>query len=649
MSTPSFKFREKSFRVILVLLPFLFFILLEIGLRVFHYGPNTDLFVPLKENTDYWKINPEMGTRYFPNFKIKPETSFDVILKKKPENGYRVFVLGGSSAFGYPYGRNGAFSKYLQEMLQDYLPQRKVELMNLAMCAVGSYTIRDIGLELMNHDPDAILIYAGHNEFYGALGVGSSESLGSSRTWVNLYLRLRKYKIFQLVRDVVVKLKSFVESDDSTAPGKRLMEHLAGDQIVPYSSNLFHAAHENFGGNIRDLVKAAARKSIPVYLGDVVSNVRDQAPFRSVFSDENVSPDWRKLFESAEDMEREGNFSGALEKLNAAQKIDSANADLFYLKARCLEKSGKILQAYENYYRAKDYDALRFRAAEGLNQKIHDITYRNVVHVPVQKTFEHNSVNSLIGAPLMLDHLHPNLQGYFLLAKNYFHSMKNNVRFGIEEQHGAIQPDSVYWNNSGVTALDLAEADFRMQILLSSWPFKDGFALINDVRRDEGNIVHQLAMQILKEEKTWEQAHVELAEYYIRAGRLNLAAQEYISLAKMTTYNVSPFLRLGQIFMQERRFDLALSYFQQSLDREKTVLAFQGIGEACLHLSQPEKGIRYLQSALRLKNNDPLSLFLLARSYLKLGDRIQAKKTALQLKAVRADFPGLNSLLKKIN
>lgn len=648
MPTSSFKSREKYFRVILVLLPFLLFILLEIGLRVFHYGPNTDLFVPLKENPAYWQINPEMGMRYFPNFQIKPETSYDVILKRKPENGYRVFVLGGSSAFGYPYGRNGAFSKYLQEMLQDYLPERKVEVMNLAMCAVGSYTIRDIGLELMNYEPDAFLIYAGHNEFYGALGIGSSESLGSSRTWVNLYLRLRKYKIFQLVRDGVMKVKS-LKSDNSAAPGKRLMEHLAGDQIIPYGSDLFYAAHENFVGNILDLVRAAEQQKIPVYLGDVVSNVRDQAPFRSVFAGENVSPDWNKLFESAKDMEQEENFSGALERLNVAQKMDSANADLFYLKARCLEKSGKILLAYENYYRAKDYDALRFRAAEELNQKIHNITYRNVVHVPVQKTFEHNSVNSLIGEPLMVDHLHPNLQGYFLLAKIYFQAMKNNVRFEAEEHRGTVQPDSVYWNNSGVTALDLAEADFRMQILLSSWPFTEGFASINDVRRDERNIVHQLAMQILKEEKTWEQAHVELAEYYIRAGRLNLAAQEYISLAKMTPYNVSPFLRLGQIFMQKRRFELALSYFQQSLDLEKTVLAFQGIGEACLHLSQPENGIPYLQSGLRLKNNDPLSLFLLARSYLKLGDRIRAKKTALQLKSVRADFPGLNSLLKKIN
>ena len=29
-----------------------------------------------------------------------------------------------------------------------------------------------------SQEPDAVLIYAGHNEYYGALGVGSTESLG---------------------------------------------------------------------------------------------------------------------------------------------------------------------------------------------------------------------------------------------------------------------------------------------------------------------------------------------------------------------------------------------------------------------------------------------------------------------------------------
>lgn len=643
------KSREKLFFLVLIFIPILFFVLLELGLRIFHYGPNTDLFIPLNENPAYLKINPELGTRYFPSLKVKPAVSYDIILKQKPANGFRVFVLGGSSAYGYPYGRNGAFSKFLQDMLQDYLPQRKVEVMNQAMCAVGSYTVRDIGLELLNYKPDALLIYAGHNEFYGALGVGSNESLGRSRRWVNLYLKMQRYKTVQLVRDGVVKIKSIFRGKEHAEAGKRLMEHLAGNKIIPYNSEQFHVAHKNFRGNINDVIEAAARKNVAVHIGDLVSNVRDQAPFRSVFSHEN--PNLGKLTFLVEALKMIENDCSAqrLERLTRALQSDSANADIYYMKARCLDKSGKFSAAREHYHLAKDHDALRFRASEALNKIIRDFRKAKVGIVPVQKTFEHNSEHHLIGNSLMLDHLHPNLQGYFLLAKVYFEAMKNRLTPAAGEAFGAVRPDSVYWHNAGVTALDLSEADFRMQILLSSWPFKEGFASVDSIQWNSADKVQQLAKQIIKEEKTWEQAHVELAEYYIKRGQLNLAAEEYLSLVKMTPYNASPYIRLGQIFMQSRRFDVALHFFLESLDIEKSLLAFQGIGEAYLHMNQPQKGIPYLEKGLAMKKNDPLSLFLLARSYFRMGDRAQAGKFALQLKSIQPNFPGLTGLFEKLN
>ncbi|MFZ5517157.1 MAG: tetratricopeptide repeat protein [Candidatus Zhuqueibacterota bacterium] len=647
MGSHSAKSRDTLFFAILFLIPLLFFVGLEIGLRIFHYGPNLDLFIALQENPLYLKINPELGRRYFPKLNVKPATSYDVMLQRKPANGFRVFVLGGSSAFGYPYGRNAAFPKFLQDRLQDYFTQRHVEVVNLAMCAVGSYTVRDIGLELLNYQPDVILIYAGHNEFYGALGVGSAESLGHSRNWVNLYLSLRSFKTFLLVRDGVFKLTSMFAGNASAQAGKRLMEHLAGEQIIPYDSELFRTAHRIFKDNIQDVIEAAERKRVQIYLGDLVSNVRDQAPFRSISS--VATGGTVSVIAEAEALEAAGQIGAALEKLNLAIQSDTANADACFRKARCLEKTGEMNAARQWYYSARDFDALRFRAAEALNGVVRQFNHANVVHVPVQQTFEHNSPDGFIGASLMLDHLHPNVQGYFLMAKIYFELMKQHVPLEPAETPGAVQSDSLYWYNSGVTALDLAEANFRMQILLGSWPFKDGFATVNSIQWNPQNKVHQLAMHIVKEEKSWEQAHVELAELYIERGQLSQAAEEYFSLAKMTHYNVSPFLRLGQIYMQQRRFQLARQFFSKSLAIEKTLLAYQGLGEACLYLNQLQQGIGYLEAGLRIKRNDPLSLFLLSKSYVKMGDREQARRYLMQLKSVQPQFPGIKSLEEQAN
>ena len=59
------------------------------------------------------------------------------------------------------------------------------------------------GATMTRERPDAILIYAGHNEYYGALGAGSTETLGAVPGFVRFYVRLQRFKTFLLLRNVV--------------------------------------------------------------------------------------------------------------------------------------------------------------------------------------------------------------------------------------------------------------------------------------------------------------------------------------------------------------------------------------------------------------------------------------------------------------
>ena len=62
-------------------------------------------------------LNPDIAYRYFHSTKGIPysnQNSFDVV---KKDNAFRIFILGGSSAAGYPYTPNGDFGKYLQKKL----------------------------------------------------------------------------------------------------------------------------------------------------------------------------------------------------------------------------------------------------------------------------------------------------------------------------------------------------------------------------------------------------------------------------------------------------------------------------------------------------------------------------------------------------
>ena len=160
------------------MLPVVIIVLLEIGLRVFQYGGNSALFVSAPDELANYKMcNWDVARRYFFMQSTIPNPSKDLFLKKKPENGYRIFVLGGSTAAGYPYGDNVMFSRILYYRLSDAFPDKLIEVVNTAMSAINSYALLDFMDDILANKPDAILIYAGHNEFYGALGVASMESL----------------------------------------------------------------------------------------------------------------------------------------------------------------------------------------------------------------------------------------------------------------------------------------------------------------------------------------------------------------------------------------------------------------------------------------------------------------------------------------
>jgi len=71
-------------------------------------------------------------------------------------------------------------------------PEMNIEIINLCLTAVNSYTISDFAKQVSKYEPDAVLIYAGHNEYYGALGIGSTSRLGSNVNIVRSLLQLRQ-------------------------------------------------------------------------------------------------------------------------------------------------------------------------------------------------------------------------------------------------------------------------------------------------------------------------------------------------------------------------------------------------------------------------------------------------------------------------
>jgi len=95
----SIKSRKKIFFYsVLIFLPIVMLLLLELSLRLFSYGDDLSLFVP-SADSKYLTCNRVVGKRYFSKFE-QTTPLYDIFLKEKPENGYRIFVLGESTIQG---------------------------------------------------------------------------------------------------------------------------------------------------------------------------------------------------------------------------------------------------------------------------------------------------------------------------------------------------------------------------------------------------------------------------------------------------------------------------------------------------------------------------------------------------------------------
>jgi tetratricopeptide (TPR) repeat protein len=553
---PSNRWRLPLFHLIAVLLPVLYFVVLEGSLRVFNYGDDLDLFIPTPggfSDKELLAVNPGVGKRYFGKGTYYPRPLNDYFLKHKPDNDYRIFVLGESTTAAYPYPANVAFSRILKQRLADAFPDRTIEVVNLSMAAINSYTMLDFMDEVLAHQPDAILIYSGHNEFYGAMGVASSESFGKFRPVIRVYMSLQRFKTIELFENVIAGLKRWIGSvlrgNTPGNPYATLMGRVIREKSIPYGSSDYETGVRQFRSNLQDIFRKAKEAGVPVVISEVVSNVRDHPPFVSIHS------------------------------------ASSHSADNVYRTARTLEEDGDYEQARAAYYRAKDLDAMRFRASEEFNGVIHQIAARfKAPVVPMKEYFEASSPHGLIGHNLMLEHLHPNVEGQFLMSEAFFDVLRRNRMIAAKWNESLFKPREFYREHWPITEFDRTLGALRIRFLTDHWPFKPlessgrGWAGF----QPEGP-VETLAFKVEKGEMSFLEGHMNMASQFEALGQYDDALREYQALAAADPHDYRTMLTIAKRLIELKQAESAMPFLYGSVSLKETPCADRLIRQLYLH------------------------------------------------------------------
>lgn len=648
--------KKKFYFVVTLLLPAVFFIALEITLRWFNYGNDLSLFTEEEiRGKRYCVLNPDVKFRYFGNLPYTPSTAIQYFDPVKPSGAYRIFCLGGSTTVGYPYYFNASFSFFLSQRLKEAFPEKKIEVINLGMTATNSFTVLDIVKELHSYQPDVILIYDGHNEFYGALGAASTQSIASSRFLTLLYLRLVHLKTFQLLNDGMQAFASFFARNEENISRGTLMEVLSRDQYVANESALYSSAFESFSENLNDLKTFCQSAGIPVIFGTQVSNLRDQPPFVSLHhSGSTVSESiFKQEYDKGINYQAKGMIDSAIGSFRSAIAADSFYADAHYRLAQCLEAKRNNSEALKEYILARDYDALKFRADSRFNTLIRSMDdMQHTFVADIEKTFMSLSQDSLVGNNLLTDHLHPTSYGYFLMAKNYAEVMKKHQLLFSEKEwtNADTVDDEALWKNRFVTELDEQMAVQSIKVITSGWPFKNQKATIEYLPASD--TLNYLAQLLATGKLGWMDAHKLAAEYYKKRKELNSTEREYKTMIAMYPHIVELYLELASVYFQQRYFDEMKAILTASLNVQPTLKAYYGLAHIMMDKKEYNSALSYFEKMDNFYQTNKERIqngLAMGFAYIKTGEFEKARMRVNQVLSVKPNFPPALLLLNEIN
>ena len=496
---------RRSLLITIALAPFLALATIEAVFRLTAVGDREALFVSAPAS-GYLQLNTSVIDRFFlrPQAVRQPRTQTPPFLESKPADGVRIVVQGGSSAAGFPYGWAASPAAMLQERLQASMPERTVEIVSTAMPESNSLMLLDLADEIVDIEPDAVVLYVGHDEFAAPQGAIATYFSDRSPEMTRLLLRLRRLHVVEAGFQVYGAALSMKESESAKTPSvDRTIPR------IPYGGEVFTTVQKQFRENLALLLQTYGRHGIPVLIGTLASNERHQAPFIPSDLPMSVAKTWHETLADVEAVLASGDTDAAIARAGELVKLAPENAMSWFAQGEASLLRGRSSEARHAFLKAKDLDELRVRAPESFNDIIRAAALEHeAVLVDVQQAFAVRSPAGIIGKELMREHQHPNIEGYFCLADAYYGALKqlDSLPLSIHIQGPEAR------SHIPVTAVDRVYGDWRAQQRLHGRPF------VADTARwappKPKNSIQRIARDWYEGRSTWREALEQAEDYY---------------------------------------------------------------------------------------------------------------------------------------
>lgn len=258
--------RRWTFRVLAALLPVVLLAVVEAIRRVAGWGGYPPVVIP---------VGAEGGGTLCITNRTAPAVYFKgpvsgagamrefAFIHRKPPGTLRIVLAGGSAMEGFPQPAGLSAGAFLEEMLRAVLP----------------------------YSPDWVILYSGHNEFFGAAGVASVHSAGRSPAAIRMRHTLNGLALVQAVSEL---------GGDERPASPHLMERAAARRQIAPDDPIREQAARHLEAQARRLAEECKAAGAGLIICTLASHERGLAPIgRWASADPDVQTRVDQLLEEA--------------------------------------------------------------------------------------------------------------------------------------------------------------------------------------------------------------------------------------------------------------------------------------------------------------------------------------------------------------
>ena len=420
--------RAILFRALAILLAFTPFLAAEVILRACGIGQpdlHDDLYVGFSHVNPLFELD-QSGERYEIARSRQQHFVPDSFAARKAPDVFRIFCIGDSTVQGNPWSIETSFTTWLKLNLKAADRSRRWEVVNCGGISYASYRMVPILEEILQYQPDLIIVHCSHNEFledrtYGDLGRRPSALM-------KLHSQVSQLRICNVLRAATWSTMHGSSSSAARANTNRtvlanevqaLLDHQGGLEFYHHDANWQRGVIAHYEFNLRRMTAIARQAGVRLLLMNPACNLRDSPPFKvehreSLTEQEQIV--WDHLWSEARSLYA-GQPSQAIKLIQQAFAIDDQHAGMHYDLAKYYDSLGRSSDARMEYLRAKELDVCPLRILQPMNDIVLQVGREtNTPVVDINALFQRISRNGIPGSDWFADHVHPTIPGYQRIA-----------------------------------------------------------------------------------------------------------------------------------------------------------------------------------------------------------------------------------------